>query len=81
MIGVTLSVPTCKFYKNGVFLGNTSATHIAPTTNTARTGKIGKGDGAANYFTGIEGEVAAWGRELISQEIQQIYLSTKWRYQ
>ena len=60
-----------------VFSGSNT---LATNTGNFYIGRPAVIGGADQAFSGIVGEAWIYGRALSAQEVQQIYLATKWRY-
>ncbi len=64
--------------KNGLI--GTATAHAGATTSARNLYIARRADSAGNYFDGYIGELLIYSRALTPQEVQHIYLATKWRY-
>ena len=71
----------CLFYRNGVLTDTLSALEGKSLDYSTVNSRVGGGQGnSSKSYSGIISEVLVFNRILTNQEIQQIYLSTIWRY-
>jgi hypothetical protein len=77
------SLEKISIFANGVFKASDSTNSITFAGNDFNYGRIGCwGAGVwAAFYKGLVGEVYLYKKLLSMQEIQNIYLATKWRYQ
>ncbi len=69
-------------YLNGGFKETLTQTGTGACTGSIYIGSSKPGAPPSSYpFSGLIGEVLMYNRALTPQEIQNIYLATKWRYQ
>ena len=71
----------CLFYRNGILTDTLGALDDKALDATTINSRIGGGQSSSSkHYSGAIGEVLIFNRTLTSQEVQQIYHTTRWRY-
>ncbi len=72
----------CLFYRNGLLTDTLTALDGKSLDATTINSRLGGGhNSSSKAYSGAIGEALIYNRALTPQEIQRIYMSTKWRYQ